>query len=89
MKVMSRRPRFRSILYVFAACAALAAGAYGFSGAASLESAFEGALAPSSAPSLLGPITESGRKGWACKPEQAAAASHAAGAELPLPDDPR
>jgi hypothetical protein len=74
------------MLLVLTACAALAAGAYGFSGAASLESALEGALAPSSAPALLGPITESGRKGWECKPEQAAAASHAAGAELPQPD---
>jgi hypothetical protein len=89
MKAMSRRPHFRSLLLVFAACAALAAGAYGFSGAASLESALEGTLAPSSAPSLLGPITESGRKGWECKPEQAAAASHAAGGELPAADDHR
>lgn len=89
MKAMSRRPKFRSMLLILAACAALAGGAYGFSGAASLETALEGALAPSAAPSLLGPITESGRKGWECKPEQAAAASHAGGAELPAADDSR
>ena len=55
----------------------------GLAGASSIESMLEGALQPSSAPALLGPITESGRTGWACKPEQAAAAKSAHTAELP------
>lgn len=63
-----------------AVCGGAAAGV---AGASSVESALEGALQPSAAPALLGPITESGRKGWACKPEQAAAASSAQQAELP------
>lgn len=71
-----------------ALCAALlmtAAGgtAVGVAGAASVESMLEGSLQPSAAPSLLGPITEAGRKGWACKPEQAASAAHWQDAELP------
>jgi hypothetical protein len=71
-----------------ALCAALltavAGGtAAGVAGAASVESMLEGALAPSAPPALLGPITEAGRKGWACKPEQAASASRAHDAELP------
>ena len=40
-------------------------------------------LVPSSAPLLLGPITQAGRKGWACAPERAAAAKDVAAAELP------
>jgi hypothetical protein len=47
----------------------------------------EGALQPSSAPQLLGPITEGGRTGWACKPEQAAASKHAQDAQLPGTDE--
>lgn len=57
--------------------------AAGVAGASSVESALEGALQPSADPALLGPITESGRKGWACKPEQAAAARSSQQAELP------
>jgi len=60
--------------------------AAGFAGASSIEAMLTGALQPSAAPSLLGPITESGRTGWACKPEQAAAAKTAAAAELPSAD---
>jgi hypothetical protein len=65
-------------------CAACIGGAgFGVAGAASVESLLEGALQASAAPSLLGPITEVGRRGWACKPEQAASASHWREAELP------
>lgn len=64
------------------AAAAFGLGA-GFAGAASVEAMLEGALQPSSAPSMLGPITEAGRTGWACKPEQAAMARNAREAELP------
>ena len=42
-----------------------------------------GSLVPSAAPSLLGPITESGRTGWDCAPEHAATARTATGAGLP------
>jgi hypothetical protein len=42
-----------------------------------------GSLLPSDPPSLLGPITESGRVGWNCVPERAARARDAATAELP------
>lgn len=86
---MSSRSRVRSFLVALIAAAALAAGWFGFAGAASVETMLEGALQPSAAPSLLGPITESGRKGWACKPEQAAAAKAAAAAELPPANDSR
>ena len=41
------------------------------------------ALVPSATPSLLGPITESGRAGWDCAPEHAAMARTATGAGLP------
>ena len=68
---------------VLAVCA-LAAG-YGFAGAQSLEAMLDGALQPSAAPALLGPITENGRIGWACKPEQAAGAGTWQNAELPGP----
>lgn len=43
-------------------------------------------LAPSALPAVLGPINARGRAGWDCVPEQAAAASSAARAELPTPD---
>jgi hypothetical protein len=42
-----------------------------------------GSLVPSATPSLLGPITESGRTGWDCAPEHAATARTATGAGLP------
>ena len=40
-------------------------------------------LVSSAPPALLGPITESGRAGWDCKPEHAAIARTASGATLP------
>ncbi len=83
---MSRRP-VRSWFYAVLAGALVLAGAAGFAGAASVESMLEGSLQASGAPSLLGPITEAGRTGWACKPEQAAAAASARAAELPSADD--
>ena len=42
-----------------------------------------GAVAVSSPPALLGPITESGRTGWDCAPEHAATARSANAAGLP------
>jgi hypothetical protein len=57
--------------------------AAGVAGAASVESVLSDALQPSADPALLGPITAAGRKGWACKPEQAASAHNWRQAELP------
>ena len=82
---MSRRS-IRSVLYALIAGAAITFAAAGFAGASSVESMLAEALQPSAAPSLLGPITESGRTGWACKPEQAAGAKNATSAELPSAD---
>jgi hypothetical protein len=82
---MSRRPVI-SILHALIAAAALCAAGAGFAGAQSIEGMLDTALQPSTTPALLGPITESGRTGWACKPEQAAAAKSAAGADLPSTD---
>ncbi len=73
----------RVVLCAVLLTAAAGGAAAGIAGAASVESTLEGALQPSAAPSLLGPITEAGRKGWACKPEQAASAKHWRDAELP------
>jgi len=85
---MSRRS-IRSLFLALIAGLTICVGAAGFAGASSIEGMLEGALQPSSAPSLLGPITESGRTGWACKPEQAAGAKSAAAAELPSASDMR
>ena len=82
---MSSRVLRPLLFAALAAAAAFGLGA-GFAGASSVEAMLEGALQPSSAPSMLGPITEAGRTGWACKPEQAAMASNARQAELPGPD---
>jgi hypothetical protein len=61
----------------------LLSAAFGFAGAAALEQDLSGQLAPSATPSLLGPITSAGRKGWDCTPEHAAAAPGWKRAELP------
>ena len=58
-------------------------GYFAVAGAASLEDAIAGALTPSAAPALLGPITSAGRTGWECKPEIAAGAAGWHEAELP------
>jgi hypothetical protein len=63
--------------------AALAGARFGIAGAASVEDAIAGALTPSAAPMLLGPITSAGRVGWECKPERAAASAHWHESELP------
>ena len=74
-------------------CAALLAAAAGgalagAAGASSFEALLQNALAPSAAPALLGPITEAGRTGWACKPERAASAENWRDAGLPGAADP-
>jgi len=62
---------------------ALFCGRYAVAGTESLEDQLAGMLTPSAAPALLGPITSSGRVGWECKPERAAAAAPWHQAELP------
>lgn len=57
-----------------------------FAGADSLTTIDAASLLPSETPELLGPINETGRTGWACRPEQAASAKAPASAELPLAD---
>ncbi|MFZ0575636.1 MAG: hypothetical protein WA428_06030 [Candidatus Cybelea sp.] len=61
----------------------LICGRFAVAGAASLEDALTGALVPSAAPSLLGPITSAGRVGWECKPERSAGSAGWHEAELP------
>lgn len=82
MCLMSSR-LIRKIALVGLLVAAAFSARFAVAGAASVESLLEGGMAPSAAPSLLGPITEAGRTGWACQPERAAAAKHAGDAELP------
>lgn len=82
--MMSRRWVRLFVLAAVIAVCALAFG-YGYAGAQSLEAMLDGALQPSAATGLLGPITESGRVGWACKPEQTAGAGAWQNAELPQP----
>jgi len=54
-----------------------------YAGALSLESLARDQVVPSEAPALLEPIGESGRVGWKCAPERAAAATDADAAGLP------
>ncbi len=81
---MERLLDWRAIVLAFAlavgATAGIAAGAQLLSEPAS---AALKTLVPSSAPALLGPITETGRTGWDCLPERTARATSARAAELP------
>jgi hypothetical protein len=82
MEVVSRF----ALLWLLAAllfAGSLFCGRLGVAGAASLDDLLAGALTPSAAPALLGPITSAGRIGWECKPERAAAAGLWPKAELP------
>lgn len=76
---------FARLLTAALLAGAIAAGGIALAGASSLEESLAGALLPSAAPSLLGPITSAGRKGWDCLPEHAAAAPHWKDAQLPSP----
>jgi len=82
---MSRKT-LRSLVTAAVLAGTLGTLATALAGAGSLEAMLSGALQTSAAPSLLGPITEAGRKGWACKPERAAAARTPKDAELPVPE---
>ncbi len=66
--------------------AGLASVRFAYAGALSLESLARAQLVPSEAPGLLQAIGESGRVGWKCAPERAAAAQGADAAGLPSPE---
>ncbi|HZY97810.1 MAG TPA: hypothetical protein VFE35_12015 [Candidatus Cybelea sp.] len=71
------------LLAVVLLVAGIFCGRFALASTASLEEMLSGALTPSAAPALLGPITSAGRIGWECKPERAAASAQAPVAELP------
>lgn len=77
------RTLVRPVLVAALLALLLICGRFAVAGAASLEDALTGTLAPSAAPSLLGPITSAGRVGWECKPERSAASGGWHEAELP------
>jgi hypothetical protein len=79
---MSRHSIRRFVLSGLLALAAAGAG-IAYANAPSLDVRSAGALMPSDPPALLAPITQAGRKGWACKPEQAAASAQTREAMLP------
>jgi hypothetical protein len=82
MEVVSRT-RLLRLLAVALLAAMVGSGRFAVAGVASLEDLLAGALIPSGAPTLLGPITSAGRIGWECKPERAASAAPWHDAELP------
>jgi hypothetical protein len=84
MEAVSRIPLLRVLAAALLAAAIFCFGRFGIAGAASLDDLLAGALTPSGAPGLLGPITSAGRVGWECKPERAASAAGWQEAELPL-----
>lgn len=71
-------------LRLLAACVVVIAGAgLTVARAVSLDDLSSVQLLPSDPPALLGPITQTGRKGWDCTPERAASATSSQDAELP------
>ncbi len=91
MKAMSsllRWYRGARLLLVLVFAIALTATGFALAGAVSLQGLANPNLSPSGVPELLGPITQSGRKGWECMPERAAAATRVSNAELPAGSQP-
>jgi hypothetical protein len=84
MEGVSRTRLLRLVAGLLLAAGFAWSGHFAIAGAATLEDLLAGALTPSAAPALLGPITATGRVGWECKPERAAAAAPYRQAELPL-----
>jgi len=78
--------RFASVLLL---AAALLCGRAAVANVSSVQTLLDGGFRPSEQPGLLGPITETGRTGWACKPEKAAEAATVRDAELPPAEDGR
>lgn len=79
---MSSRLLSRVLAAVLLAGAILG-GRLALANAASLQDVLAQQLVPSATPALLAPIASVGRKGWNCRPEQAAAAAQWHAAELP------
>ena len=82
MGVMSRALVRRLLIPALMAGVLFGAGIV-YANAPSLAALTASGLLPSDIPMLLGPISESGRVGWACKPEKAAGSSAADAGELP------
>ena len=78
------RSLFRPVLLAALLATAVLCGRAAVADSGSLEDAIAGALMPSAAPALLGPITSAGRTGWECKPERSASSAGWHEAELPL-----
>jgi hypothetical protein len=78
MRILARLAFIVAFTLLLAGGAGLARASW-----SSLDQLANAQLVPSGPPALLGPINELGRNGWACRPERAARASDAAGAELP------
>ena len=74
---------FRPLAVAIATIAGVLCLHFGVAGAASFDAMLGSQLQPSEAPALLAPIAESGRTGWACKPERAASARRSTDSELP------
>jgi hypothetical protein len=83
MEGVSRTRLPRLLAAILLAVGFIWSGRFAVAAGASLEDMLAGALTPSAAPPLLGPITSGGRTGWECKPERAAAAARYRQAELP------
>jgi hypothetical protein len=82
-----RRLRIRWTVLLTLLAVLAAAGGVAVSAEMTLEDLGHTQVQPSAFADLLGPITEAGRVGWNCVPEQAARAARARAAELP--PDPR
>jgi hypothetical protein len=78
------RSLFRPMLLAALLAMAVICGRAAIADSGSLEDAIAGALIPSAAPAMLGPITSAGRSGWECKPERSAGSSAWHEAGLPL-----
>jgi len=78
-------PYLRVRLTLILAAAVLAFGGAGLARASvqTIDQLTSGALTPSAAPSLLGPINALGRVGWDCIPERSARTTSARDARLP------
>jgi hypothetical protein len=83
MEGVSRTHLLRLLAALVLAAGFAWSGRVAVAGVATLEELLTGAMTPSAAPGLLGPITADGRVGWECKPERAAAAATYRQAELP------
>jgi hypothetical protein len=79
---MSRRLRARIVLALLLLLGA-GSGGYAFAHTDVLAAITAADLEPSAIPPMLDAIDESGRTGWECRPEKAAAATRAKDAALP------